>query len=63
VITGAMDPANRIQAGRGLLALFLADGRIRGLTPDAEVYDHHVDAALCERFLSGLRKISVKGTA
>jgi hypothetical protein len=63
VITGAMDPANRVQAGRSLLALFLADGRIRGLTPDAEVYDHHVDAALCQRFLTGLRKILVKGTA
>jgi radical SAM superfamily enzyme YgiQ (UPF0313 family) len=63
VIKGAVDPANRVQAGRSLLALFLADGRIRGLTPDAEVYDHHVDAALCQRFLSGLRKISVKGTA
>jgi hypothetical protein len=57
------DPKDRTQAGRTLLAQFLADGRIRGLTPDGVVYDHHVASRLCERFLSGLQKITLRGTA
>lgn len=57
------DPKDRTQSGRTLLARFLADGRIRGLTPDGMVYDHHVAPRLCERFLSGLQKITLRGTA
>jgi len=56
-------PGDRIDTGRSLLSWFLADGRIRGLTPDGAVYDHHSDRRLCERFLSGLRKITLRGTA
>jgi anaerobic magnesium-protoporphyrin IX monomethyl ester cyclase len=59
----ALDPEDRIEIGRRLLSRFLADGRIRGLTPDGVVYDHHVAPRLCERFLSGLQKISLRGTA
>jgi radical SAM superfamily enzyme YgiQ (UPF0313 family) len=59
----AFDPGNRIETGRSLLARFLADGRIRGLTPDGMLYDHHVASRLCERFLSGLQKITLRGTA
>jgi radical SAM superfamily enzyme YgiQ (UPF0313 family) len=59
----ALDPGDRIDTGRSLLARFLADGRIQGLTPDGVVYDHHVASRMCERFLSGLRKITLRGTA
>jgi hypothetical protein len=58
-----LDPGDRIETGRSLLARFLADGRIRGLTPDGMLYDHHVASRLCERFLSGLQKITLRGTA
>jgi anaerobic magnesium-protoporphyrin IX monomethyl ester cyclase len=58
----ALDPAARIETGRSLLSRFLADGRIRGLTPDGRVYDHHVAPRLCERFLSGLQNITLRGT-
>jgi hypothetical protein len=59
----ALDPGDRIETGRSLLARFLADGRIQGLTPDGMLYDHHVASRLCERFLSGLQKITLRGTA
>ena len=59
----AMNPGDRIETGRSLLSRFLADGRIHGLTPDGVVYDHHVAPRLCERFLSGLQKITLRGTA
>ncbi len=55
-------PGDRIDTGRRLLAWFLADGCIRGLTPDGVVYDHRSDRRLCDRFLNGLRKITLRGT-
>lgn len=58
---GTRDPEDRTQAGCALLSRFLADGRIRGLTPDGIVYDHHAAPQLCERFLSGLRKTKLRG--
>jgi radical SAM superfamily enzyme YgiQ (UPF0313 family) len=57
-----LDPGDRIHAGRHLLARFRADGRIRGLTPDGAVYAHPADRRLCERFLDGLEKITLRGT-
>jgi hypothetical protein len=58
----APDPQDRIAAGRHLLARFLADGRIRGLTPDGEVYEHHIAQALAQRFLRGLSRITLRGS-
>jgi radical SAM superfamily enzyme YgiQ (UPF0313 family) len=58
----AMDPTNRIEVGRGLLAAFLADGRIRGLTPAGEIYDHQVSTELTARFRRGLQTRSLRGT-
>jgi hypothetical protein len=60
---GAIDPGDRLVAGRALLAHFLADGRVRGVTPQGEVYEHPVAAPLVERFLNGLRGRSVRGAA
>jgi hypothetical protein len=58
----ALEPKDRILVGRSLLARFLADGSIPGLTPDGRAYEHHVAPRLCERFLSGLRNITLRGT-
>lgn len=58
----APDPADRISSGVSLLARFLADGRIRGLTPEGQVYEHRTAAPLTGRFLRGLNAISPRGT-
>jgi hypothetical protein len=60
---GAVDPGDRLAAGRVLLARFLADGRVRGVTPEAVVYEHPVAAAVVDRFLNGLRERPVRGAA
>jgi radical SAM superfamily enzyme YgiQ (UPF0313 family) len=58
----ALDPKDRIEAGRHLLARFLADGRIQGLTPAGEVYEHRIAAPLTNRFLSGIARVQLRGT-
>ncbi len=60
--TSSLDPADRLASGRRLLARFLADGRIRGITPDGEVYDHLVAPDLVRKFIDGLGKIALRGT-
>jgi radical SAM superfamily enzyme YgiQ (UPF0313 family) len=59
----ALDPRDRIDVGRHLLARFLTDGRIRGITPEGRTYEHPVALHLCEQFLRGLRKITLSGCA
>ena len=53
---------NRMQIGQQLVAGFLADGRIRGITPEGEVYEHLVSQKVSLAFLNGLRDITLKGT-
>jgi radical SAM superfamily enzyme YgiQ (UPF0313 family) len=55
-------PKDRTLAGRTLLARFLGDGRIRGLAPDGNVYDHCIAPHLAEQFLTGLNNVALKGT-
>ncbi len=52
----ALPPSLPERTARGfeLLSWFLADGRIRGLTPGGEVYEHVAAAGLCERFRRGI---------
>jgi radical SAM superfamily enzyme YgiQ (UPF0313 family) len=59
---GFLDPADRISTGSRLLARFLADGSILGVTPEGKTFELPVATHLCERFLSGLHKIAVRGT-
>jgi len=47
----------RKENGLLLLAWFLHDGRIRGVTPSGEVYDHLVSETLTRQFISGLSEI------
>ena len=58
---GAIDPGDRLAAGRALLGWFLADGQVRGITPAGEVYAHAVASRLVDRFLEGLRNRPVRG--
>lgn len=47
----ALLEADRIQAGKALLAAFFHDGIIRGIGPDGQVFAHASDASLCRGFL------------
>ena len=55
------DKVDRIEIGKKLLAAFFHDGRLRGVTPDGEVYEHSVSGDLAEKFLEGIRQIRVRG--
>jgi radical SAM superfamily enzyme YgiQ (UPF0313 family) len=57
-----LEPKNRIDIGIGLLARFLADGRIRGQTPDGRIYVHRSAPHLAERFLKRLDAAALRGT-
>jgi len=57
-----VEPRNRIGAGQRLLAGFLADGCIRGATPDGEVYVHQTAPDLTGRFMEGLQKRVLRGS-
>ena len=46
----------RVTQGVRLLKMFFEDGRIRGLRPDGEVFDHLVSQNLTIAFLEGLKK-------
>ncbi len=48
------DAGRRKENGLLLLAWFLYDGRIRGVTPAGEVFDHLVSETLTRQFISGL---------
>jgi radical SAM superfamily enzyme YgiQ (UPF0313 family) len=47
----------RMENGLLLLAWFLNDGRIRGVTPEGDVFDHLVSETLTRQFISGLSEI------
>ncbi len=53
---------NRIEVGRQLIGNFLYDGRIRGVTPQGEVYEHLISESVSRDFLAGLAQIKLKGT-
>jgi anaerobic magnesium-protoporphyrin IX monomethyl ester cyclase len=57
-----VDARDRIGAGLQLLAGFLADGRIRGVTPDGQVFEHAADPGLCREFIKGLAAIELRGS-
>jgi radical SAM superfamily enzyme YgiQ (UPF0313 family) len=56
------DPADRLDTGKRILSRFLADGRIYGVTPQGQVFEHHVSKKLSRQFLAGLGSISIKGS-
>jgi hypothetical protein len=53
---------NRIEIGKQLIGKFLNDGRIRGVTPQGEVYDHLISDSVSREFVAGLAQINIRGT-
>ena len=46
-------PDPRIENGKNLLRMFFDDGKIRGITPEGDIYEHNIKK---------LQRISVRGT-
>jgi radical SAM superfamily enzyme YgiQ (UPF0313 family) len=53
---------NRIQVGKKLLRMFLNDGKIRGITPGGEIFEHNISLPLTQRFIQKLKNIRLRGT-
>jgi len=56
------NPDNRVEIGQQLIGKFLKDGRIRGISPQGEVYDHLISKSVSREFVAGLAKIQLRGT-
>jgi radical SAM superfamily enzyme YgiQ (UPF0313 family) len=56
------DKTDRIGIGKNLLSAFFNDGRLRGVTPDGEVYEHSVSGDLSEKFVEAVGKIRMRGS-
>lgn len=52
----------RVAVGEKLLDMFLADGRIRGVTPEGEIFEHPISIGLAKRFVRELEGIRLRGT-
>jgi len=52
--TDLPDLSNRRDIGIQLLRRFFHDGKIRGVTPDGEIYEHRVSKKLTSMFIEGL---------
>jgi hypothetical protein len=55
-------PDNRFQNGQRLIGKFLYDGRIKGVTPQGEVYDHLISENISREFVAGLTQVNIRGT-
>ena len=53
---------DRTAVGQQLLGSFLKDGRIKGVTPQGEVYDHLISKSVSREFVTGLASIHLRGT-
>jgi anaerobic magnesium-protoporphyrin IX monomethyl ester cyclase len=53
---------NRQEAGIKLLQFFMHDGRIRGVSPGGEVFEHEISLELSKKFLAGLKLIQIRGS-
>ena len=51
----------RTETGKKLLNMFLKDGKIRGRTPEGEIFEHTVSLELTRRFICKLKDIRVRG--
>lgn len=56
-----MSAHDKISMGKMLLASFLHDGKIRGITEKNEVYEHVVSEMLTKKFIERLKNVSIKG--
>jgi len=53
---------DRMETGLKLLQMFLNDGKIRGITPEGDVFEHRISSELSKKFIQRLRGIHVRGT-
>ena len=53
---------DRNEIGQLLVGNFLADARIRGVTPEGKVYDHFISETVGRAFLAGLKELDLRGT-
>ena len=58
-ITDAID---RMETSKRLLSKFLGDGKIRGVTPEGQVFEHLISEKLSNLFLTGLAAIDLRGS-
>jgi hypothetical protein len=56
------DPADRMETSKRLLSNFFHDGKIRGVTPQGDVFDHLISQKLTHAFLTGLATINLRGS-
>jgi radical SAM superfamily enzyme YgiQ (UPF0313 family) len=55
-------PVDRMETSRQLLSQFLNDGKIRGVTPEGQVFEHHISQKLTDAFLTGLAAVELRGS-
>ena len=55
-------PYDRIETSRRLLSDFLQDGRIRGVSPQGEIFEHLISDKLTKTFLAGLDALEMRGS-
>ena len=56
------NPADRMDTSKRLLAKFMHDGKIRGVTPKGHVFEHLISEKVTHAFLSGLAAVDLRGT-
>jgi anaerobic magnesium-protoporphyrin IX monomethyl ester cyclase len=54
-----MSISDRMIMGRQLLSWFLFDGFIRGITPEGEIFTHHISRSLTKRFIEKIDDINM----
>jgi anaerobic magnesium-protoporphyrin IX monomethyl ester cyclase len=54
-------PDVRTEIGKELLDRFLIDGKIRGQTPEGEIFEHDVSPGLTRRFIGRLKDVRIIG--
>jgi len=52
---------DRVEVGGKLLQSFLHDGKIRGISPDGDIYEHKISTPLTQKFIEGLKSIDIRG--
>jgi radical SAM superfamily enzyme YgiQ (UPF0313 family) len=57
-----MSPAERTETGEKLLAMFLYDGKIRGINRSGDIYEHEICEETAGAFLEGFKRTEVRGT-
>jgi len=52
---------SREETGLNLLRLFLTQGKINGMTPEGDRFEHTIDLMLTQAFVNRLHRLSIKG--